>query len=199
MGHKIATRGGRLKAVGLLGSDVYDKLELLKALRPGLPEAVFFTNNLDARLGHPDEWSETHNLIVVSARGLSLENDQNVPSPESHEVPPFRDSAQTALFEATLEAMGYMPPIPKSPLIFEIGRNGPKRLGIADDSGELFRYLLRLGGFITFASLLVAWAWLVSRVTLVNSNAETRPEDIKNQKLTRNDDLDTSGAGLQTT
>jgi hypothetical protein len=197
---KLRRGGGRLKAIGLLGSDVYDKLELLKALRPGLPEAVFFTNNLDARLGHPDEWSETHNLIVVSARGLSLENDQNVPSPESyHKVPPFRDSAQTALFEATLEAMGYMPPIPKSPLIFEIGRNGPKRLGIADDRGELFRYLLRLGCFITFGSLLVAWAWLVSRVALVNSNAETRPEDIKNEKLTRNDDLVTGGAGLQTT
>ena len=35
-----------LKAVGLLGSDVCDKLELLKALRPMLPEAVFFTKAL---------------------------------------------------------------------------------------------------------------------------------------------------------
>src|SRR6202047_2651461 len=63
-----AESGGQasLKAVGLLGSDVYDKLELLKALRPVLPEAVFFTNHLDARLAHPDEWKETHNLVVVS-------------------------------------------------------------------------------------------------------------------------------------
>jgi hypothetical protein len=58
---------GGLKAVGVLGSDVYDKLELLKALRPILPQSTFFTNNLDARLGHPDEWAETHNLVVVSA------------------------------------------------------------------------------------------------------------------------------------
>src|SRR5262249_8721012 len=49
----------RPKAVGLLGSDVYDKLELLKALRPVLPEAVFFTNNLDARLAHPHQLGKT--------------------------------------------------------------------------------------------------------------------------------------------
>ena len=94
-----------LKAVGLLGSDVYDKLELLKALRPVFPEAVFFTNNLDARLTHPDEWKETHNLVVVSGFRLSPEQYENVPE----NVPPFRDSGQTALSAATLEAIGGLP------------------------------------------------------------------------------------------
>ena len=118
--------GGGLKAVGVLGSDVYDKLELLKALRPVLRQSVFFTNNLDARLSHPDEWAGTHNLIVVSALGLAL---------PCQEVPPFRDSGQTALFAATLRAMGAKyTPVDKGPHIFEIGRNGPKELG--NQSGE---------------------------------------------------------------
>jgi hypothetical protein len=126
-----------IKAVGLLGSDVYDKLELLKALRPMLPEAIFFTNNLDAQLEHPDELKETHNLIVVSARDLSLEDDPNVSPPDKyHRVPPFRDGGQTALFEATLRAMGYTPPIPRSPIIFEIGRNGAKQLSSVDGTAE---------------------------------------------------------------
>jgi hypothetical protein len=197
---KFEKRGGSasLKAVGLLGSDVYDKLELLKALRPMLPEAIFFTNNLDARLGHPDELIETHNLIVVSARDLALENDQNPLSSEKYQrFPPFRDSAQTALFEATLTAMGYLrpgdPAIPKSPLIFEIGRDGAKKIGVADDQRKLSRsykrYLRHLGWLLTFGSLLVAWGWLVSRVSLVPSNRGIRPGDTGKKKLIGNDDL----------
>jgi hypothetical protein len=163
---KLRNKGGEgLKAVGLLGSDVYDKLELLKALRPMLPEAVFFTNNLDARLTHPDEWKETHNLVVVSAHGLSLERSYE----EYQRIAPFRDSSQTALFEATLEAMkkfGIEGAKPKSPLIFEIGRNGPRELSISNQQrmaippephhvvrGDL---LLRFGCFVAFPSLFLA-------------------------------------------
>jgi hypothetical protein len=117
-----------LRAIGLLGSDIYDKLELLKALRPMFPGAVFFTNYLDARLTHPDEWKETHNLVVVSARGLSLESSKE----EFQRVAPFRDGGQTALFEATLAATRKIHPddvqIPDSPLVFEIGQNGAKEL-----------------------------------------------------------------------
>jgi hypothetical protein len=124
-----------VKAVGLLGSDVYDKLELLKALHPVLPEAIFFTNNLDARLFHPDEWKETHNLAVVSPFGLSSPpNSKQLPIQFSE----FRDSAQTALFEATREAIkerdtGRVPSVPLTPLIFEIGRSGPQELAIPVD------------------------------------------------------------------
>ena len=116
-----------LKAVGVLGSDVYDKLELLKALRPMLPDAVFFTNNLDIRFAHPDEWSETHNLVVVSARDLSSSEDDQ-------RVPPFRDSGQTALFEATVDSIrservkSVLESKMRSPQVFEIGRNGPRNL-----------------------------------------------------------------------
>lgn len=47
--------GGRLRAIGLLGSDVYDKLMILQALRPEFPDAVFFTNNFDARFERRDD------------------------------------------------------------------------------------------------------------------------------------------------
>ena len=174
-------RGGHskgIKAVGLLGSDIYDKLELLKALRPMLPQAVFFTNNLDARMFHPDEWSETHNLVVVAAPDLVLESYEN--------VPPFRDSWQTALFEATLTAMGPTKAVdvarPKEPLTFEISRYGPIKLSIAADKGNkelshLFEsYVPRLGAFILFGSLLVAWTWSVSRVASASSNVKTEAE-----------------------
>ena len=184
--------GGKasLKAVGLLGSDVYDKLELLKALHPVLPEAVFFRNNLEARLFYPDEWNETHNLVVVSPFRLSPPS--NLPH-SSIQFSEFRDSAQTALFEATREAMGQsnavgVPSIPQSPVIFEIGRNGPKELTIPADKvdtlaklyasgGEadnrsgsveppnLFQcYLLHISGFIGSGILLLAWTRSVSRV-----------------------------------
>ncbi|HEY2143940.1 MAG TPA: hypothetical protein VGH06_06265, partial [Candidatus Udaeobacter sp.] len=65
-------RQGRseIKAVGVLGSDVYDKLLVMEALRDALPNAIFFTTGLDARLAHPDEWRWTRNLLIGSPFGL---------------------------------------------------------------------------------------------------------------------------------
>jgi hypothetical protein len=176
-------RGKGIKAVGLLGSDVYDKLELLKALRPMLPEAIFFTNNLEARLAHPDEWKETHNLVIVSAHDLSLEG----PYLKYQQVAPFRDSGQTALFEATLMAtkpVSFRKQYPDSPLIFEIGRNGPKKLSVSTHKSTTmpgmlravegyFQRFLRILCALAIGSLLLAWIWLVSRVTIVPSPAKT--------------------------
>ncbi len=87
---------GRIKAVGIVGSDVYDTLVILQALRKRFPHALFFTTDLDARFCHPDEMEHCRNLIVVSGYGLAL-------NPRLQQsVPPFRDSAQTAQFAATL-------------------------------------------------------------------------------------------------
>ena len=88
-----------IKAVGVLGSDVYDKLLVMEALRDALPNAIFFTNQLDARLAHPDEWRWTRNLLVGSPFGLTLRE-------EYQDVPPFRESDQTAFYTATLLAAG---------------------------------------------------------------------------------------------
>ncbi len=90
---------GEIKAIGVLGSDAYDKLMILKALRPSFPKAVFFTTDLDTRLMHPKEFDVTRNLIVAASFDLKLaENLQK-------SIPPFRDSYQTAHFFATQIAL----------------------------------------------------------------------------------------------
>jgi hypothetical protein len=103
----IRDGGGGLKAVGVLGSDVYDKLLVLKALRGALPGVLFFTNNLDARLGHPDEWNWARNLIVGSPFGLRLREqwkDNRGTFDLQGKILPFRDAYQTATYAATLFA-----------------------------------------------------------------------------------------------
>lgn len=121
-GRDSGSRGFRQKdrdvVVGVLGTDVYDKLLIIQALRDRLPTATFFTTDLDARLTHPDVFPWTRNLIVGSSYGLSVRDLNGAP---------FRDSYQTATFRAVtlalqeqLPAGGIAPP----PLLFEIGRNG---------------------------------------------------------------------------
>jgi hypothetical protein len=108
-----------IEAVGVLGSDVYDKLLVLQALRPLLPEAWFFTTDLDALLLHPDGQRPTRNLLVASGFGLQLRPDIQ------GEIPPFRSSYQTAEFLAARVAIhSNTPPGPcwlSAPLLFEIG------------------------------------------------------------------------------
>ena len=91
--------GETLAAVGLIGSDVYDKLLVLQALRPYLPNAVFFTTDLDARLTHASQFKWSRNLIVASSFGLELS------LLVQQDTPPFRDSYQTSTFLATLLAL----------------------------------------------------------------------------------------------
>ena len=90
---------GPVKAIGVLGSDVYDKLLVMQALRDAHPEAIFFTTDMDARLLDPGEFKWARNLVVVSSFGLQLgERWQGA-------IPPFRDSYQTAQFFAVQLAL----------------------------------------------------------------------------------------------
>lgn len=113
--------GQRLAAVAVLGSDIYDKLQILRTLRPKLPDTLFVTNYLDARFGHPDEWPETRNLLVAANYDL-------VPRQEwDSNLPPFRDSNQAATFAAA--TMALRGEIKEKwlgrPMMFEIGRDYP--------------------------------------------------------------------------
>ena len=125
-------RQGSIGAVGIVGSDIYDTLLILQALRHRFPGVVFFTTDLDARLWSQGEWQWARNLVVVSAYGLQLD-----PSLQN-QVPPFRDSQQTALFAATLAALGneHLRAIPEiAPRRFEIGRFGPINLSLTNVAG----------------------------------------------------------------
>ncbi|HET7019978.1 MAG TPA: hypothetical protein VFI58_04630 [Xanthobacteraceae bacterium] len=113
-----STDQGGIAAVGVLGSDVYDKLLVLQALRPLFSDAWFFTTDLDALLLHPAGQS-TRNLLVASGFGLQLRPDIQ------KEIPPFRSSYQTAEFLAARVAVRSdevpSPCWSKAPLLFEIG------------------------------------------------------------------------------
>jgi hypothetical protein len=84
-----------IKAIGVVGSDVYDKLLVLRALRPKFPNCVFFTTDLDAIYSHADERQHTRNLLIASHFALNLGETLQP------QTPPFRDSYQTATFLAT--------------------------------------------------------------------------------------------------
>lgn len=133
---ELRARGSRCLAVGLTGSDVYDKLLLLHALRRHLPEAVFFTTDLDSRYWAAQELRYTRSLLVASAYGLE-------PSPmKGTGHLPFRDAYQSAVFAAAravaTRARGGADATPQSEdlegRLFEIGRHGPVLLSMRPES-----------------------------------------------------------------
>lgn len=93
---QIRLKGGPgIKAIGVLGSDVFDKLLVLRALKPNFPDAIFFTTDYDAALTMPSELDWTRNLIVASSFGPMLVDELQ------GGIPPFRSAYQTSAFLAT--------------------------------------------------------------------------------------------------
>ena len=92
-------------AIGILGSDAYDALLILQAMRDRFPGAVFFTTDLDSRLVYADEYRWTRNLVTASHYGLELYGLLQ------RDVPPFRSSYQTSAYFATLQAVGHVRPL----------------------------------------------------------------------------------------
>ncbi len=139
-----------ITAIGVVGSDMFDKLLILRAIRKNFPNSQFFTTDLDANFWRKTEYPTTRNVIVASHFGLTLHSDLQ------RDVPPFRNSYQTSYFLATLlatddrRAVGLLtaPNFPADrfvgaprylwepggtykplkPLLFEIGRHGPYQL-----------------------------------------------------------------------
>jgi len=139
MHSQLRKEGGEgIVAIGVLGSDIFDKLMILRALRSRLPQSLFFTNNLDAWLWHQEEIPGTQNLIVGSPYGLSLAAEYQ------RGIPPFRDSYQTSAYAGTMAALGMIPRSvfrPESALrdvrLYEIGSSGPHELSLPSTSPSL--------------------------------------------------------------
>ena len=163
--------GQQVRAIGVIGTDVNDKLLLVQALRAAFADRVLFTTDIDARLLHPDAVRYTRNLVVASS--LPLVPDDEVVFDDhckaNNKVAPFRDVYQTAAFlgaryasaddrcaEKFLDAIeGQL----KNPRLYEIGRDSAvelgttgrptperaRRIGYAVLTGVL---LLGLGGFM---------------------------------------------------
>ena len=96
-------------AIGILGSDAYDALLILQAMREKFPGAVFFTTDLDSRLVYAEEYRWTRNLVTASHYGLELYGLLQ------GDVPPFRSSYQTSAYFATLQAVGHVWPLVTCP------------------------------------------------------------------------------------
>lgn len=187
------TSDGEFKAIGVLGSDVYDKLMILQALRKDFPHALFFTTDLDSRLTHSSQLPWTRNLVVASHFGLELDPRLQTP------IPPFRDSYQTALFYSVLRAVDALEPIADKnaltlstgqmfsavvmPRLYEVGRHGavdlspdPTHAAGVLPSIHLLRSdlepataALRLPSLRTIGLLLLAAGLMVCCAMLINS------------------------------
>jgi hypothetical protein len=168
-----------IMAIGVLGSDVFDKLLILRALRPKLPGVVFFTTDLDTQLLHPGDFRWTRNLIVASSYGLNL---LGILGGIDHtQFPPFRVNYQTSIFTATLHALNkdnstITEIIRNPPLkLFEIGRNGEVALPIIDKDSKLFtREIISQNNFdlrslVIVVVLLTIGIFLANRLHLVSN------------------------------
>ncbi len=115
-----------IRAIGILGDDYHDKLLALEAMRGAIPDAIFFTTDVDAAMLHPADNRYTRNLLVASGYGLRLA------APAQGDAPPFRDSYQTAAYATTRAVLAEMQgsaasetgigPAWRQARLFEVGR-----------------------------------------------------------------------------
>jgi hypothetical protein len=104
------------RAIGVLGSDIYDKIVLLQALRHKFPESIFFTTDIDARYLNKGCRENSRTLLVASSSNLEPA------SPAGILRPPFRDSYQAAIYRATRLAVGSLPFVSPTSKLFQVGR-----------------------------------------------------------------------------
>ena len=154
---RIHDEGEGARAIGILGTDPYDALLIIKALRPAFPHAIFFTVDLDARHLHASEYKSTRNMVIASPFGLQLEGGLQ------RDVPPFRSSYQTSAYFAVLQAVehvlceshghqrqvgpcttnyhvsltpeGRLYDAGSHPRLFEVGRDGAVDLSVVEKEG----------------------------------------------------------------
>lgn len=139
----------RPAAIGLVGSDVYDKLILLHALREQFGNVIIFMTDLDARFMHHEQSKWTRNVIVSSNFDLKLHETYH--SYMLRHLSPFRDNYQTSLFLACRAALGLcvgdseipfrnlgpeqLTEIISHPRLFEIGRG--RAVDISVDNADI--------------------------------------------------------------
>ncbi|MGQ0666405.1 MAG: hypothetical protein ACT4O4_05160 [Nitrospiraceae bacterium] len=163
---RILDEGEGARAIGIVGTDPYDALLIIKALRPSFPHAIFFTVDLDARHLHPSEYKWTRNMVIASPFGLQLAGGLQ------RDVPPFRSSYQTSMYFAALQAVQHVTCQPESrsaavsgpcttgyhvsltpeeriydagthPRLFEVGRDGAVDLSVVEKEGVRIVHPLR--------------------------------------------------------
>lgn len=182
----------KVKAFGVVGTDVYDKLLLFQALREQLGDVILFTIDLDARMMHHEQFKWTRNVIVASNYGLELNEyyQRAVYQKEKGALPPFRDNYQTALFFACRTALGLsanandnklfreMEPeelteFISHPRLFEIGRDRAVDLSVEHVNIHPRRPSLQLKPFLYKLGLILL-AIVFCILLLVNTSTNIR-------------------------
>lgn len=141
----LEKRDSGIRAIGIFGSDFYDKLLILEALRAEMLNIMVFTTGLDAQMLHPPHWTATRNLVVASDFNLLPEEKgkdnkgQHQKQSYQEQFPVFRDSQQTNIFYRTIEIVTNDVTrfeIP-SPQVFEVGRHGLVYLDTVQENKDL--------------------------------------------------------------
>lgn len=96
---------GRVQAIGVIGTEMDDKLALLKVLRPRFPNTLFFTNNVDADYLQPENSPYTRNLLIFTRYDLEGEVLRTTNQARQVNLPPFRSNLQTALVDSVWAAL----------------------------------------------------------------------------------------------
>lgn len=187
----------KVRAIGVVGTDVYDKLLLLQALREELGDVILFTIDLDARMMHHKQFKWTRNVIVASNYGLELDAkyQRAMYQKKKGTLPPFRDNYQTALFLACRAALGLrthenkipfrklcgeqLAAMVSRPRVFEIGRARAVNLTVSSknpkDIAEIHPPHSRWPGWGTFLEyavpLVVAIGACIALLVWVNERA----------------------------
>lgn len=128
-----------LDLVGIFGIDPYDRLMLVRGAKESFPHAMYFGADLDARYFHQKDLAVTRNMLFVAHYGLEL------PGELQKNLPPFRDSYQTATYFATLKMLNDigcltnsesagLEKYSQSPRLFEIGNGRAVELKLPDAS-----------------------------------------------------------------
>ena len=133
---KIEEEDQKPFAIGVLGSDVYDKLILLQELKKHFPDTLFFTTDMEAAYLNARELTGTRNLIVASSHGLMLNSRyQKMTSP-------FRSNYQTSMFHGVQAILNRRVDTglllnQSPPRVFEIGWRKAIDLSICEDDQQL--------------------------------------------------------------
>ena len=162
---QLEPKGGAIRAIGVLGSDFYDKYLVLQALHQKFPDVIFFTTDLDARLLHPDNIKWTRNLVVASSFGLKWQDKGTAAqgkTAQPRKIPlSFRSNYQSSLLTATLQALEVQKPqqpaniqcFVSQPRIFEIGRHSAVELSGATPAAAAAE---EINGTLKFGAKIVA-------------------------------------------
>lgn len=153
-----ALREKHISAIGVLGSDIFDKLTIIAALKPEYPNAIFFTNNLDAQMFHSSQISYTRNMIVASPFDLDL-NTEEVPGNLKEGYLPFRDSYSTSVFLSTLYSLNCLNKTQMDscmyPKVFEIGNQGPVQISTKAKTQD--SYFTQFAAFVVSGMIIIAY------------------------------------------